>query len=186
MSLPKEIEQALQTLPSTTIRLTAALHFSLGIAHKMDDESAAYRRREAYMRAALAEFVSVEDVLEWEHPNDPYRIWLSSNPLLHIMRELRNLNIHLPTSQLSTRTISVRWGDNGDPFDMPIYVIEDLTADKFSQLKNARFYTPEQITQLIDWFNAFHAEWGIMDAIHQAVCYLATALIERYKLAENP
>ena len=135
------------------------------------------------MRAALGELVSVEDTLKWECPNNSFKLWWSSNPLLHILRELRNLNVHLKHSELAPQEITVRLGapDSKD-FSINIYNLSDLTPEAFSKLNNAIRYTPEQISALVNWFNEFHKHWGIGDAIHQGITALSILLVDRYNL----
>lgn len=135
------------------------------------------------MRAALAELVSVEDTLAWERPGYAFRLWMSENPLLHIMRELRNMNVHLQPSTFAPKEITVQLRVEGsEPIDIEVYTLQDFTVERFRQLDNAKYYTDDQIHDLVEWFNAFHQHWGVADAFHQGICALAREIISRYDL----
>jgi len=181
--LPAEDERRIAALPATAARINMALIFcaQIGSADKADQQ--AIRKCEGYMRATLAELVSVEDTLAWERPGKVFRLWQSANPLLHIMRELRNMNVHLQPSTFGTREISVQLRVEGSvPTDIEIFTLQNFTAERFKQLHNAKRYTEQQVEDLVAWFNTFHKQWGIADAIHQGICVLAVTLIDEYGL----
>jgi hypothetical protein len=160
-----------------------ALRFCARISNLEGSDESSLRQREGYMRAALGELVSVEDSLKWECPDNPFELWWSSNPLLHMLRELRNLNVHLKPSDLVPQEIVVRLGaPESKDFSINIYHLSSLTPEAFSKLRNATRYTPEQISALVDWFNEFHKHWGIGDAIHQGIVALSRLLVGRYAL----
>jgi hypothetical protein len=162
-----------------------ALRFCTKIANLEGDDNQTLRQREGYMRAALSELVSVEDALKWERPNDPFELWWSKNPLLHVLREIRNLNVHLKPSVLSSQQIVVHLAaPRSEDIPINIYFLSDFTVETFSELKNAKRYTPEQISKLVAWFNEFHGHWGIADAIHQGIVALAELLVDRYRLTK--
>lgn len=183
MRLPVGDERRIATLPVTAARLDMALTFGAQIGKSDKAGPDDIRRSEGYMRASLAELVSVEDSLAWERPDKKFRLWMSSNPLLHALRELRNMNVHLQPSAFKTNEISVQLRAEGsEPINIEIFTLRDFTAERFKQLKNAKHYTEQQINDLVTWFNAFHERWGITDAIHQGTCALGATLIEKYDL----
>ncbi len=72
--------------------------------------------KKAYLRAALSEFVSIEEVLIQDlEANkiiaDVLKINATQNPLFHILKQLRNYNIHLGISGLNySDPNKVIWG----------------------------------------------------------------------------
>jgi hypothetical protein len=110
IGLPFEIEEAINVFPETSGRFEGALKFCWFVSSTPDllhaQEPKATSIREAFLRAALAEYVSTEETLKRDlkklnTKGKAIKITDSTNPLLHIMRELRNLEIHLTSSQLS-------------------------------------------------------------------------------------
>jgi hypothetical protein len=102
--LPDEISRAIEVLPETSARIEVALRFCWFISGTKDilhtDEPRATHLREAFLRATLAEYKSVESALErdlkkLQRNQKAIKITDSKNPLLHLMHEMRNLEIHL-------------------------------------------------------------------------------------------
>lgn len=183
MRLPAEDEKRIAALPATAARLDMALTLGRQIGTSGKPNSDDIRKGEGYMRASLAELVSVEDTLAWERPHKIFKLYESENPLLHVLRELRNMNVHLQPSSFKPKTISVQLRAEGsEPIDVEIFTVQDFTAERFKKLRNAARYSTQQINDLVNWFNAFHGRWGITDAIHQGICALTTTLIEKYDL----
>ena len=110
-SLNKKVQNKLHKFPQTYSRAECAMSFCWFISGGKDtlfhdDLNRRNRLREGFLRAALAEFVSMEETLirDLDNTNSTktaIKINNSSNPLLHILRELRNLEIHLNSSTLS-------------------------------------------------------------------------------------
>src|SRR5215208_4202399 len=68
LGLPPEIEEAIKVFPETSARFEGALKFCWYISATPDvlfaEEPQATRVREAFLRASLAEYVSIEDTLK--------------------------------------------------------------------------------------------------------------------------
>ena len=166
-SLPPEIAAGIENHPETLLRAKAASHFC-GLApypERTGDEN--LRLREAYLRAALGEFVTMEDALRSDCPANPRRIVDSQNPLLHIIKQLRNLQFHLQTSILTPEQQRVLF--RGDEHDMDIYHIGDLDVSDFDKLRDARRYTDSDKIQMLAWFNQSQRVWGTADLVRRAV-----------------
>ncbi|MBD1925984.1 hypothetical protein H6F74_06760 [Trichocoleus sp. FACHB-90] len=105
-TLGNEIENSLRALPKTLGRAEAAMFFVYQLA--CSDDSGP--RKEAYLRAALAEFVSMEEMLARDLANlgksEPILKCIDTkDPLIHIAKALRNLEIHLQSSKMSHRSL---------------------------------------------------------------------------------
>lgn len=159
-------------------RANNALHFaalSVGDATVLHcHESEIQQLREGYLRAALSEFASMEDAQQRDYAEHdvkrvPIKLNSNSNPLLHIFRELRNFEIHLCHSRLRPYPKDILWGKKAIPLTIDVWVVEGVTPDSFSSLNNARHYSRQQIDQMVSWFNATQAEWGVQQLFLLAV-----------------
>lgn len=189
MSLDDDVIRAMAKVPQTLERARCALHFCYRISNNDGGEAMI---RQGYMRASLAEFVGMEETLSRELRQlgitaRSIKANSGRQPLLHIIRELRNFEIHLHSSPLSPLKRSVLWGNYQRPeeahaLDLQLWVIDDLTKIQFLQLANARHYRPADISQMIAWFNAAQKEWGVHDLIFRAIETFCCEIISVYSL----
>jgi hypothetical protein len=108
------------------------------------------------------------------------------NPLLHLMRELRNLEIHLTSSQLSkaNKDVTVIIFDAEHQSQTTVWTVNDLTVEKFQELRYARNrYTKEEIEKMVNWFNEAQYDWGVSDLLFRAIVEWASAIVKTYSLA---
>jgi hypothetical protein len=146
--------------------------------------------REGLMRAALTEFVSIEDVLQLDLQDlglhqSPLRLNDTDRPLLHIFRELRNHEVHLRHGRLRSISRDVSWGhydrqEEATPLTIELWLLDGVTAESFGTLRNARAYGEADIRRMVELFNFAQAEWGIQDlflnAVEEYCCLLADAV----------
>lgn len=180
---------AMTKLPETSERARCAVHFSYRIANQTTEDMF---RRQGYMRASLAEFVGMEEALlrdlrKLGVSTPPLKANSGTKPLLHIIRELRNFEIHLHSSPLSPEKKSTLWGDFKNPdeaiqLETTIWVIDDLTEARFSKLRNAGRYDPADVSKLVSWFNSAQKEWGVHDLIQRAAEEFCCEMIAEYSL----
>lgn len=140
--------------------------------HKSEEK----QLREGCFRAALTEFVSMEEVQGLDYQSNglirkPIRLNEIPNPLLHLFRELRNLEVHLRHSELRPIPKDLLWGnpdrpEEAKPISIDIWVLEGITFESFTLLRNAKNYTEQQIKQLVSWFNETQESWGV----HELFC----------------
>ncbi len=187
--LPDSINEALEVLPETSARFEGAIRFCWYCSASADvlfaDEPKATRTREAFLRASLAEYVSVEDtlkrdLLKIDSTSKPIRITDLPNPLLHLVRELRNLEIHLTSSQLSSSKKRVEYA--GQEHETTIWTVDNLTVQKFQELRNAKFYAKDDIERMVNWFNEAQYDWGVPHLMFRAIVEWATAIVKTYSL----
>ena len=152
-------------------------HWSSGTSDILRcSESEVQQLREGCFRAALTEFSSMEDVqkhLEIGHSitTKPLLLNATLNPLLHLFRELRNLEVHLKHSGLRSISKEFYWGtqDQANAFSMPVWILDGVTPQSFSQLRNSKNYTVDQIERMVSWLNETQEEWGIQEIFLRAV-----------------
>jgi hypothetical protein len=191
-SLPAEIEKALIPLTETSARIEGALYFMSYISSPKEslhaDEPKATRRREAFLRASLAEYVAIDDTLNRDlvklnkikRGEKSYRISDSKNPMLHLVREMRNLEIHLTSSELSKLEKDVIYV--GELHTHTIWKLDDLTVEKFKELKNAKNYSDSDINAMVNWFNEAQEDWGVSDIIMRTIWELSAEIVKTYSL----
>lgn len=189
-ALPIDIEEILQaTLPETAARIEGAIKFCwhiLGTEETLHaKEPKATRLREAFLRASLAEFVSTEETLQrdlnkLDETLQPAKIFNCRNPLFHLIRELRNLEIHLVSSKLTPSAKAIIYREQNN--EITIWTIPDLTVEKFKMLRNSKNYKDEDVEEMVSWFNKAQFDWGVDDLLFRSICDLATKLIDTYSL----
>ena len=194
--LPEEIEKAIDVLPETSIRFLAALKFCWYASGTRDvlfaDEPKATRLREAFLRASLSEFVSTEDTLKRDLEvlgitAVPIKIFDLEHPLVHIMRVLRNLEIHLTSHQLShsKKDVVMEFSGVKHQTQTTVWTIDELTVERFCQPKGVKSnYSPKDIEAMVKWFNVSQGDWGVNDLLFRAICEWASAIVCRYSLGE--
>lgn len=180
LSLDDEIKRALSKLPETLARANSA-------CHRCDEArgDGAAETKGAALRSALAEFVSMEEALARDLNNAgiaaaPVKITESQNPLLHVVREFRNLETHLQTSRLRSLMKEVTYGGTNHQLD--IWIVEDITESDFMKLRNSKRYKRDDIVKMVDWFNEAQKKWGIDQLIYRAVVEYCRLLIKAYSL----
>jgi hypothetical protein len=172
------------------------MHFCYNINGDRDTlratEENLVRAREAHLRASLAEFVSMEDALDRDARAVSVGLPLlrgsdGSDPLLHVIRELRNFEIHLYSSRLSSHEVTaVMCGSYPDDWSRtvtkPAWCIQDLTPSDFAKLRNARRYDPADVVRLLAWFNTAQRVWGVQDLVRLAIVRYCRLIMGYYGL----
>jgi hypothetical protein len=190
-SLDSSIVSKLSVLPETVVRAeSAASFFALSPKFKWTPQSPETDdnfKSEAFIRASLAEFVSMEDTL----PRDlkriqskagPIKLNMSKNPMLHIIRELRNLEIHVRTSRVGTFDHAILIGKDEIPSDRSARFLEDISVESFANLRNAKHYRPEDLQAMVEWMNRSQRIFGISEIIFRAIEAFSLEIIQKYKL----
>ena len=152
-------------------------------------EGEAGRLREGFLRAALAELVSVEDVLKIDlglgESDRVLRMNSTALPHLHLVRELRNHELHLHHNRLASFSCELLWGDvnkpeEAKPLTASMWTLEGVTAQSVASLRNGGRYSAQEIQAMVDWFNRTQAEWGVHEVLLRAAHDYAEALCDKY------
>lgn len=148
--------------------------------------------RQGLLRAALAEFVSIEEILKKEIKHSIIQkkvlsIRDSQNPLLHIIRELRNFELHLNSSRMNSNNIIMFWGRKTEPevineTELQVWTIDNLTVEGISELRNYSRYQKADIEKIINWFNDAQQKWGVHYLIFLAVELFCEEIINFYSI----
>lgn len=155
------------------------------MASKIGGESSKYMlsnkaRSSAYTRAALAEFSGIDEFIEQNFKQlkrETYIIYKQPNPLFHIMRMLRNYNVHVAESTLSAKEINVALPSKPEEtFDIKICYINNLSAEELKQLKSAKDYSKAEIEKMITHFESAQHKFGISDLLVRGVMLYSSVI----------
>ena len=179
--LGKEIENNMSRFVETYERVNGAILFSSAYGCTLIPRT--NQQSEAFFRASLAEFVSMEetlerDLLKLKINKKSIKINDSKNPLLHIIRELRNLEIHLKTSNLLRKKRKALWADK--EIDFSYDIINSIEIKDFNSLRNAKYYKEDDIKEMLKWFNNAQIEWGVRDLVFRTVRCFCLEIIRTY------
>lgn len=171
-------------------RASCALHFTSKF-HSEDDEII----KKGLLRAAISEFVSMEEVLKIDSDInnislDPLLIINTENPLLHIVKQLRNYNIHIGSSIIDYASETKRIFGTIEDFEKGTgyeytdreAVISNLDIAEFNKLKDAKKYYQSDKIKIIEWFNQNQIKWGVDHLIYLAILDYCDEIITYYKI----
>jgi hypothetical protein len=188
--LAEEKAKAIGLLEAVFQRVEGALFF----AAKFHGEAHEWHKL-ALLRASFSEFASIEEVL----PDDlqragisvpPFSIGRTANPLFHLLKQLRNYNMHIASSTVGeTEPRKVRFGKH-DPLDAKSTieyddtepVVENLNLVEFNRLRESARYSEDDKQRMLEWFNNAQRKWGVNHLVYLAVNQYCDLLISRYGL----
>lgn len=186
INLGSEVEEGMQPFVETLTRAQSAIR----LCYELACSEAYSQRKEAFFRGALAEFISMEETLERDLRAlglsvHALKLTDSNDPLLHIAKALRNLETHVQSSGILSDKKAYWFG----PIDRPevgkemtheVRYIQDITAEAFSRLRNAKNYRTEDVIKLLAWFNEAQKLWGVYELIRLAILRHCKRIIDTY------
>lgn len=147
----------------------------------------------AFYRAALSELVSIEDLIGIElerlgHAGiSSLKIHKTNDPLIILLKELRNYELHIGTNKISQESHPVMWG-NGEDWEAPpsknwsFDFIDNLSWSEFSQLHNIkRIEDTSDLEKAFDVFDFQQKHWGIAEMIYRGSLAYHDYLYEKLK-----
>ncbi|MCY1291977.1 hypothetical protein D9M69_582140 [compost metagenome] len=114
--------------------------------------------RAAYFRASLTELCRVEDAAKVLGKRVSF--YESDDPSLHIVKLLRNYQVHLSTTKLNAGTKKVKF--SGEIMDYHTFLAENVTASQLRQLDSSARYSDEQLTELVMLFEQEQRQLGMV------------------------
>lgn len=182
--IPKPPE-ALNAFPELHARCSAAIYMAAHVGGKstksvISDEV----HKAAYIRAALSEFVGMEDVAKLlVNTNCEHQISIDkcTNPFFHIMKLLRNYNIHVGSSVCSEVTVPVI--AVGEEHALNVDVIDNLSVESLKLLRAGKYYTDIEMNQMVQYFTVEQNKLGVCNLLLKGILLYAELLI---KFLTNP
>lgn len=174
--LNKDIEKKLINYTSILERLKNTLYFANKIRYKNDNDKS---RAEGYLRASLCEVISIEEILK--NYDIDLKIYKTKNPLLILLKFLRNIDVHIKTNKIDSLSTDVIFEKNKINFNM-IY-IKDFDIDKVKVTDSFKKYYKSDLDisnleESINWFQSISKQWGINELILRAVHIYANLIIK--------
>lgn len=121
--------------------------------------------KQAMLRSALAEFFSIGDYIKEFYPTHGKGLWFNehahTDPILHMLKLLRNYNVHVETSILGTKSMSVMipaFPENVVTISVPF--ISNLSVEGFARVDAAPRYK-SCLQRMIDVFEEQQHIFGI-------------------------
>ena len=135
------------------------------------------------VRASIAELVSLEElpIVRQHNKNQPFWLNATEHPLLCIVKELRNMQMHLSSVELNEFKKDLLWGrqdkpEDATPISKDMFFISNLEISDFVTLRNFKNYDPIQFKDALTWFDTEQKEWGISELLTQASYIYAESL----------
>ncbi|MDD5333822.1 MAG: hypothetical protein PHS32_08745 [Rhodoferax sp.] len=159
-----EVEKEIEVFPEVHERIKGCVAFchQIGQGHQSDEID----QRRKYLRAALAEFVSLEDAAKIDCPQGSVSgssgILSLDDARLHTVRLLRHANVHLSACTIDKTSRPASWNGPGGvvDFDYTVFFIPNI-RDSIVATRQANKYSPSDIDAMIRWIEKEQMEWGI-------------------------
>lgn len=194
-TLEPNTEAALRQLPNAYERAVAALRFRQCIGGGKDalrvSENDVRIMQVAYLRAALMEYVAIEEVLPIDlgkrgFGEKPLRILDTGNAMLILLRELRHLQLHRvnTTFRSTSRSAILRTRNKEQEFETDLTILTIPIADlcQLKTLRNAVRFAPDELDAAISWFSHAQSQWGVGDVVQSGIQVYASEIVQRYSL----
>jgi hypothetical protein len=185
VSLDDDIDQRLRKLPDTYARCNAALRFNLWGRLKADmlgvREDELVSIQAACFRASLMEFVGMEEALPSE-VTSPLRIRDTRNAMLVVLRELRNIQVHVTQSDfISTKRPAVlRWNEKEHEHELIALTIPQTDLNRLKDKRKISHYDRADFERAITWLEQAQEHWGIHDVLLQGIWTYAQCVVEAH------
>lgn len=187
-TLENGVDARLRTLPATYARCNAALRFMSNIGADADHLHVRAEEvegmRVAYLRAALMEFVGMEEalVIDLGREPPPMRISRTQNAMLVALRELRNVQVHLIRSDLLSSKRSAVWRYQGreESHDLTALTIPRQDLDRLKDPRTASYCDRTDFRRAVDWLADAQEHWGIADVVMRGIWAYAEAIVDAH------
>jgi len=166
-------DEKYKALPEVYGRVCSVIYFASKIGVEPDRHCVKKDAlTEAMRRAALCEFISIGEYIDVVHPSHK-GIWFNehkeSDPILHMLKILRNYNVHIDSSRFSRSKINVStFFDGEEEHEIEIDLISNLNREGFSKVKSAKNYVTV-IDKMIDAFEEQQRMYGIKTLLMKCV-----------------
>jgi hypothetical protein len=170
-------------LPATSIpQVSERLLNSCRFAGKIDDEDSTMMMC-GLVRASISELVSIEELPQVKAQNHgkPFYLPQTEHPLLCIVKELRNVQMHLSSIKIGKYDKEMYVGDpekpeEGEPITRGICFIDNLNIGQFEALRNYKKYVPSEFSEALKWFDKEQKHCGISTLLIEAAYSYAESL----------
>lgn len=140
--------------------------YELSSVGKSDQDAVEPYSLRKYLRAALAEFVSLEEAARVDMSNGTFssapKIIELNDPRLHVVKLLRNANIHLAASEIDKSSFPAIWAgpDGNETFTYRVFYAKDV-ENAIKTTRDAKRYNSNDLSKMIAWIESEQKAWGI-------------------------
>lgn len=174
ITLPESLEARLTALPQVYERVLSAVMFA-ELSSKQNEQW----RASAFLRAALADYCSIEEMQKLDKPSSTHLKFANlNNPLLHLLKLMRHLSIHVKAVQSVEHSVPVTYADHA--FDLNVVAISNLNAMDLIALNNGKHYNQNDIEKAVAWFHEAQLHWGAGYIVRIGTESLATLICSHY------
>ncbi|GEM_PF-2104618 len=123
--------------------------------------------RPAFFRASLSELCRIEDILTKHGLPGFYK---SADPTLHIVKLLRNYQVHIATIGLNSGQITVKL--SGEEMVYRSFIAENMSALVLRDLASSRDYSDEQLKELAKLFDFEQRKFGLVQFLYHTAMHV--------------
>ena len=192
-TLNRTTDARLRTLKATYARCNAALRFMSNIGASADHLHVRAEEVDgmhlAYLRASLMEYVGMEEALQIDlgRGQSALRISETRNAMLVVLRELRNVQIHLVRSDLvsSKRSAVSRFDGQEQEHEITTHCIPKSDLARLIDGRTASYCHRDDLSRAVEWLAEAQEHWGISEVVMRGIWAYADAIVERHVPAET-
>jgi hypothetical protein len=137
------------------------------------------RVRAAYFRACLSELCRIEDVAK--SLKEPISFYDSNDPSLHLVKLLRNYQVHIASSELTTGQVPVQFA--GEHMVYQSFIVDNMSVAELRKLDSATPYAESQLNEIVALFELHQRKFGIVQLLYHLAkrveLYVQNALTRR-------
>lgn len=127
------------------------------------------------LRAALGEFVSLEEHIKSNYENDfdvTYEFCKMKDPIYHMLRLIRNFNYHIGIHNTDEKDVAVSTMFDPDLITtIQVPYISNLQLSDIEKLKGSKKYTKDVLLKMIECFDAEQKVLGITTLLINCVIH---------------
>lgn len=171
--LPPKISPEFRSMPELHSSLAGAIYMASQIEQAQGSLHLRVEPvRALYFRAALAELVRVEDFSKTWGKEICFK--QTNDPLLHVIKLLRNYEVHIGAFAVSSGVVQVRFGDMSGIYQS--FIATNISAMELRKLKTSSSYSDPQLYELVQLFDVHQRRFGVVQLIYNTVLHVAKLL----------
>ncbi|NTS77110.1 hypothetical protein HR060_09515 [Catenovulum sp. SM1970] len=152
---------ALKVIPDVYEKAVAAQYMLFKMSEEPKSQNVPLQiSARAHFRASLVEFAGIEEALI--RNGYDFKIRKLPNPALHLLRLLRNYQVHFSSINFGNKDIDIIW--NSENHSINVLVIDNITVQGLSELdavKRYKNYSTEQLENMVAHFNEQQSKLGV-------------------------
>ena len=137
--------------------------------------------RPSYFRASLGELCREEDIMKAIGIELKFKD--SDNPLLHIIKLLRNYQVHIGSIALASGKISIEYAGQVEAYQS--FIVDNTNVADLRKLDSAKDYTDDQLRELLSIFETHQRRFGVVQLLYNTALYLGDNAVKVLGLRQS-